>query len=372
MHFRNSFSILDEHRRTIVLLANYRDSNRCAETLNSLFSQAARPDLLSVSIFDQVYPHERRCMDVYCANVGESTCRRAQVVRRTDMLDAAAATGPTLARHETERGIDLNIDTFALSIDSHLVFTSHWDMELKRQWDGLANPRAILTTYPKSTEHQFNVAKIFTDWIGLGKFTRFCIFVFWGVDLMGLSSSGTTSVMCYARIETDDADAMVQFSATAEMFFIWTPRRIAQFAGGFNFGTAAAALAVRNDPLTPFLFHGEEYSKAARLFTHGYDTYAPTVDIVYHWYESRPVIWERDWPERYVVSQRSKRRVRAMLGLPTSSNDWDPTNVSQFGLGKVRSFDAFVAFSGIDPRGPKLEPENSQQFDSCKYHRHGP
>ncbi|ETV75347.1 hypothetical protein H257_10208 [Aphanomyces astaci] len=340
--YRMTFAILEESRRTIVLIANYRDSTRCAQTLQSLFTNAARPDLLSLSLFDQIYSHERTCMDVYCADVGEAHCRR-HAVRRNDTLDAALATGPTKARYETEKGIDVHMDTFALAVDSHIVFVHHWDMELKSQFDSLANPKAVLTVYPKST-------------------TR-TLFDQWTMRWLGLSS---TSVMCYARIETIDDDAMVQYSAPAQQFmpYRFSPVLVSQFAGGFNFGSAAGALQVRNDPFTPFLFHGEEYSKAARLFTHGYDMYAPIRDVVYHYYEERPVVWERDWPQRYVIQQQSKRRIRALLGLPVTSNDYDTTNMSQFGLGHLRSMASFIEFSRIDPLAPK-DGLNSQQFQNC-------
>ncbi|RLO13561.1 hypothetical protein DYB28_005846 [Aphanomyces astaci] len=301
-----TFAILEESRRTIVLIA-YRDSTRCAQTLQSLFTNAARPDLLSLSLFDQIYSHERTCVDVYCADVGEAHCRR-HAVRRNDTLDAALATGPTKARYETEKGIDVDMDTFALAVDSHIVFVHHWDMELKSQFDSLANPKAVLTVYPKSTTRT-----LFDQWT--------------------MRWLGSTSVMCYARIETIDDDAMMQYSAPAQQFmpYRFSPVLASQFAGGFNFGSAAAALQVRNDPFTPFLFHGEEYSKAARLFTHGY---------------------------------QSKRRIRALLGLPVTSNDYDTTNMSQFGLGHLRSMASFIEFSGIDPLAPK-DGLNSQQFQNC-------
>ncbi|ETW06360.1 hypothetical protein, variant [Aphanomyces invadans] len=245
--YRMKFSILEESRNTIVLIANYRDSTRCAETLQSLFTNAARPDLVFLSFYDQIYHDEVTCMDAFCAKVGEANCRR-NAVRRNDTLDAALATGPTKARYETEKGIDLTKDTFALAIDSHLVFVSHWDMQLKAEFDAVRNPKAILTAYPKSTTRTFD--RWTTQWFGLS----------------------TTSIMCYARIETTDGDAMVQYSAPAQHFVPhrMSPILISQFAGGFSFGPATAALDVRNDPFTPYLFHGEEYSKAARLFTHGY------------------------------------------------------------------------------------------------------
>jgi hypothetical protein len=77
--------------------------------------------------------------------------------------------------------------------------------------------------------------------------------------------------MCMSRIETQDADSMVQYAAP-----IWIdkkdtpkPRLVSQLTGGFNFGGCRQAKEVRNDPHTPYLFHGEEYSRASRLWTAG-------------------------------------------------------------------------------------------------------
>ncbi|KDO28303.1 hypothetical protein SPRG_06353 [Saprolegnia parasitica CBS 223.65] len=327
-------------RRTIVLIANYRDTARCAETLQSMYAQASQPDLLSVSIFDQIYEEqgEGRCYDAYCDKVGEANCRRSQL-RRNDTINALHATGPTFARYQTEKGIDLAIDTFSLAIDSHIVFVPHWDKDLIEQWDSLQNEKAIITVYPRSTDNT--------------------------PRNMDTSLDTTAILMCTGKIETEDADAMISYDAVQLIPVPEKPRLMSQFAGGFNFGTAIQALEVRNDPYTPYLFHGEEYSKAARLFTHGYDMYVPKRQVVYHWYEKRNVVWERDWGDRYVVQQKAKRRIRTVLGLSTTSDDYDKTDIDKFGLGTKRTFEQFRAFSGIDPTAAYYK-DNYAQFNNCR------
>ncbi|KAG9415910.1 hypothetical protein AC1031_000296 [Aphanomyces cochlioides] len=331
-----------ESRRTIVLIANYRDSIRCAETLNSLFTRADHPELLDISLVDQIYEHlnETRCFDLYCKNVGEAACRRGQL-RYNETIHADNATGPTLARYCTEKGINLTTDAFALAIDSHLVFVPHWDTELKAQWDSIGNPNAVMTGYPRSTKYMPS-----EDW-------------------SQLKLRNTTQLMCTAFIETKDADAMIQYGGTTPVAKPLTPQLMSQFAGGFNFGSAKQALEVRNDPYTPYLFHGEEYSKAARLFTHGYDMYAPSQDIAFHWFEKRNVIWEKNWSARYVIQQRSKRRIRRVLGLPTTSDDYDATDIHLFSLGTKRTFKQFQNFSGIDPLAAYAGTKGNQ-FNNCR------
>lgn len=224
-----------------------------------------------------------------------------------------------------------------MAIDSHLVFIEKWDEIVVAQWDSVRNPNAIITVYPKSTEL-----------------------------LADRKTDTNVQLMCTSRIESEDPDSMIQYGAP-----IWLdkkdvpkPRLMSQLAGGFNFGSCKQAKEIRNDPYTPYLFHGEEYSRAARLWTNGYDFYVPSEDIVYHWYEPRKVVWERDWGERYVVQQSSKRRIRYALGLPITAEDFDRTDLDKFKLGTKRTFEQWIKFSGIDPLA-KFVGTNVEQFRNC-------
>ncbi|DAZ92608.1 TPA: hypothetical protein N0F65_009571 [Lagenidium giganteum] len=321
-------------RRTMVLIANYRDSKRCSETLRSIFDNAVEPDLIKISIFDQIYPNEgeRQCVDVYCELVG-ATCRRSQIV--SSQIDAVNATGPTMARYQTEKAI--GDEDFCMAIDSHLIFVSKWDERLVSQWDAIENPNAIITVYPKSTEHLGNK-----------------------------DSEEKLQLMCNSRIESEDKDSMIQYGAPIwlDKSTVKKPRLMSQLAGGFNFGNCKQAKEIRNDPYTPYLFHGEEYSRAARLWTAGYDFYVPSDDVVYHWYEPRKVVWERDWGERYVIQQFSKRRTRYALGLPVTAEDFDKTEIEKFMLGNKRTFEQWKKFSGIDPLAAYIGTD-VDQFQNC-------
>lgn len=85
------------------------------------------------------------------------------------------------------------------------------------------------------------------------------------------------------------------------------PIRTPFWAAGLAFSTAEAVREVPYDRYTPYLFDGEEISTAARLWTHGYDFYAPITDTVFHVYESaykRNKYWEIDWQERSAIQMR--------------------------------------------------------------------
>jgi hypothetical protein len=217
------------------------------------------------------------------------------------------------------------------------VFTPKWDEQLVGNWEATENPNAILTVYPKSTE-------LLTDH----------------------SKDHQMGVQCLSRIETPDADSMVQYQAVrwVDKTNTTKPRLMAQFAGGFNFGSCQAYRDVPNDPFTPMLFYGEEYARAARLWTWGYDMYAPSVDVVYHFFETRKKIWDLDWSTSYPILQRSKRRVRAILGLPVSSEAYDHTDIHKYALGTKRTFAQWQNFSGIDPQA-KFANGVAIQFENC-------
>lgn len=243
--------------------------------------------------------------------------------------------GPTAARYATEEAIE--DEDFCMAIDSHLIFIPNWDEKIMAQWDSLENPYAIITVYPKSTEH---------------------------LTLHDVDDK--VQLMCMARIETQDKDTMVQYAAP-----MWIdkkdtpkPRLMSQLAGGFNFGSCKQAKEVRNDPYTPYLFHGEEYSRATRLWTSGYDFYVPSEDIVYHWYEKRKVVWERDWGQRWLIQQPSKRRIRYNLGLPVTAEDFDRTDIEKFQIGNKRTMEQWIKFSGIDPLAEYIGPDVTQ-FKNC-------
>ncbi len=66
-------------------------------------------------------------------------------------------------------------------------------------------------------------------------------------------------------------------------------------AGGAVAGALTAATA-RADPELPMLFSGEEILFSARLWTAGYDVFAPGANVVFHLYSTsastRPKFWE--------------------------------------------------------------------------------
>ncbi|CAI5746318.1 unnamed protein product [Peronospora destructor] len=134
-------------RKTIILVANYRDSTRCSEMLRSIFDNAVAPDDIKISIYDQIYPTKKElpCSEEFCKLVEEQLCRRSQIM--SSQIDAANATGPTSARYEAGKAV--TDEDFCMTVDSHLIFVTDWDEKIIAQWDSLENPNAIISVYPK-------------------------------------------------------------------------------------------------------------------------------------------------------------------------------------------------------------------------------
>ena len=53
------------------------------------------------------------------------------------------------------------------------------------------------------------------------------------------------------------------------------PKLTTLWAAGLSFSRCHAERTVPYDPYTPYIFWGEEFSRTARFFTHGYDIYTP-------------------------------------------------------------------------------------------------
>merc|ERR1711977_666610 len=63
------------------------------------------------------------------------------------------------------------------------------------------------------------------------------------------------------------------------------PKLTTLWAAGLSFSRCHAERTVPYDPYTPYIFWGEEFSRTARFFTHGYDIYTPPKTLIAHDYK---------------------------------------------------------------------------------------
>lgn len=100
---------------------------------------------------------------------------------------------------------------------------------------------------------------------------------------------------------------------------------------------------------------------AARLFTHGYDLFAPCECLIYHlWSRAHratqtadPALSATGADERAALRRRSQRRVKVLLGMCAAQEspslvDRSAAVGARFGLGTARALSEFAKSAGVD------------------------
>ncbi|ETW10480.1 hypothetical protein, variant [Aphanomyces invadans] len=279
-----------------VSIPSYCDSE-CQPTVAHLFATATAPSRVFAGLCLQHDEGDPAQAIAFAAAYGDQV--------RVKRMHPADATGPCLARWETQqlwRG-----EPYYLQIDSHMRFRQGWDVFLIHELSQCSSPRAILTTYPLG----YNLPNQITRDI---RPTLLCASHF---DSNGLVRQ------CSKVLKTSPSKPI------PSMFW----------AAGFAFSRATVLQEVMYDPSLTHLFFGEENVMAARLWTHGYDFFAPTEAVVYHlWSRSHRPTFRDHQRNGTEAQQRSIQRVLKML----KEGDEGPC-----GLGRVRTIEAFVAAQGV-------------------------
>ncbi len=148
----------------------------------------------------------------------------------------------------------------------------------------------------------------------------------------------------------------------------------AVWGAGLSFSKCHAELKVQVDPHTPHIFDGEEFNRAARFFTYGYDIYTPNHVYVlhdYHGSQSNPVT--RSWGQSRTLHgtfEQSNKRLRTMIGMPNGESDEAVAKRmrrSKFGLGDRRSLDQLIQFSGFDLRHQKVSIDGKNRCGNIQW-----
>lgn len=129
------------------------------------------------------------------------------------------------------------------------------DKKLVEQWESLENEMAVLSSYP-------------TDVLG-------------GIDQVNARSlRSTRPMMCEFQIVEA---GLVRFDAAIEVELAEQPTFHPFWAAGMSFSRGHFVTTVPYDCCSPDLFMGEEIGMTVRAFTHGYDIYAPSESLVFHY-----------------------------------------------------------------------------------------
>lgn len=148
----------------------------------------------------------------------------------------------------------------------------------------------------------------------------------------------------------------------------------AVWGAGLSYSKCHAELKVQVDPHTPHIFDGEEFNRAARFWTYGYDIYTPNHVYVlhdYHGSQSNPVT--RGWgknPRIHGTFEDSNKRLRTMLDMPGGESKVDVAKKlqrSKYGLGDRRTLDQLIQFSGFDLRHQKVSIDGKNRCGNLQW-----
>lgn len=266
-------------------------------------------------------------------------------------IHAKEAAGPTWARGLLSEDIEaaykkgeLKPQDHCMSIDSHMDFEHHWDDRIVEMWEDALNEYAVLSTYVQDIEHLGEV----DDGKPHHQVPHLCMITY------------TSNVRTHATKCVNDLSKPKLTNA------VW--------GAGLSFSKCHAELKVMVDPHTPHIFDGEEFNRAARFWTNGYDIYTPNHVYVLHDYhksQSNPIM--HSWYANKNVHgsfAESNKRLRTMIDLPDGEQDPGKAlrmKQSKFGLGDRRTLDQLINFSGFDLRHEKVSIDGKNRCGNIQW-----
>ena len=248
-------------------IASFRDK-LCPLTLFNLFSKAYNPKRISVGVVQQNAPDDIDCLEEYCALMKKSakflslygeSCPFEKNIRMM-RVDSKTAKGPTWGRAKASSLI--KDEEFCMQTDAHMDFVPDWDVKMMAMWAATNNEYAVLSTYVADYSQLVYNEK--PDNKGMGGFHE---------------------VPHLCMITLNGAHQLARVTATKCMRNFPRPKLTnAVWGAGLSFSKCHAERKAPYDPHTPFIFDGEEFSRAVRLWTWGYDIYTPhRVYVVHHY-----------------------------------------------------------------------------------------
>jgi len=314
----------------VVLVASARET-RCGETLFNLFSKAHNPERVYFGVVQQNAPTDEDCVEGYCKLMKAKTggdCPHQDNIRMRRMKHTEAQ-GPVFARAQQNKLLK-DTDEFCMQVDAHTDAVQDWDKKMLEQWGATKNEYAVISTYP-------------TNAMELGK---------------NANNHWEMPHICEATMSSQGMISNHQASAAANLQH---PILAPLWAAGLSFSRCHAERNVGADPMLKGVFSGEEYSRGARLWTHGYDFYSPSRPYIGTWYggdKHNRASWSTP-PEAMKVSIQ---RLTTLLKMPRSDQSEQTLKAMEgYNLGNRRSLDAYAKYSGIDTQNQRKLPKSCRK-----------
>lgn len=324
-------------------LSAFRDGVRCGHTIYDAFEKAKHPELISIGVVEQIIAdQDAHCVDTYCAEYRKKhntdTCPHMDRISVIE-VDAYDAKGPMVAR--AQQGTLIQDEEFCLQVDGHSEFNENWDADLYTMWRQTQNEYAVLSTY---INHVGNMRKESPN----GEVPMLCNLM-WGQHNM-VRLEGAAAASCMSR-----------------------PKLSPLWGAGLSFSKCHAETAVPVDKYGEYIFDGEEFSRAARLWTHGYDFYTPNRNVVFHNYTAP----HRDPPANGKPNpknlngptvKKAVNRLKHWLGIPYEG-EADLREIEMYGAGPQRTLDQFAEWTGIDLKNKDIKNGRCHSLEYVSYVR---
>mmetsp|Transcript_20911 Transcript_20911/g.29022 ORF Transcript_20911/g.29022 Transcript_20911/m.29022 type:complete len:610 (+) Transcript_20911:1-1830(+) len=349
-------------------VSSYRDK-LCPRTLKYLYTKASFPSRVFVGVVQQNEESDLDCLNHYCELMRldgyrkhlpkdfepkfteeDYICPYKDNIRMK-RVPAALARGPTWARAQ---GFDmLHDEEFCMQTDAHMDFLPAWDVNMLKMWAGANNEYAVLSTYVYPTD-MYEISKEENGGVnGVFEVPNLCMVTLEGEFNM-VRNWGAKCLRNMKKPKLTNA--------------IW--------GAGLSFSKCHAERKVKVDPHTPNIFDGEEFSKAMRYWTFGYDIYSPHRVYVLHDYnisQADPLHFGWAVNKKYKDSKESVFRLKTLLEMPEGSTDPAYTLALQqslYGLGDRRTLDQAIAFSGIDTKNRRILGNRCGNLDYVPFVEH--
>lgn len=145
----------------------------CNASIISAFENAQNPDRIFFGIHQQTNLDKYNdCLDFSSIECPEHPiCHRLWQISITRVSDKSAY-GPTFGRYMSD--LLFNDEDFYFITDSHSFFRPNWDSIIIKLWTDINNEYAVITHYPKGTDHYSQSVKQWESDPSQGKAYHIC------------------------------------------------------------------------------------------------------------------------------------------------------------------------------------------------------
>ena len=303
-----------------VNIASYRDSE-CNNTIKSLIINSDNWKNLRIVVCEQNSKDDKSCL----YNLDTKYLSIINLIQ----LSYKDARGPTYARYLIQQ--QYNSEEYYLQIDSHTIFEKSWDTKLKKTLNELPN-KSCLTQYLPDYE----IGKTKTD--------------------IKLRSNLKVHKICsldgFTRIRSDKID-----TSNIDTYKNTKPYTCNAWSACFSFSKGDICKDAPIDCYTPDVFFAEEMDITLRLYTRGWNFYAPNYPIAYTNFNRnyRKTFWNKKEYNKN-ITMCSRLRIHYRLGtLPNYikkiiENQYPMLlcDVDKFKLGNLRTLSDYEKLIGFN------------------------